>query len=61
MWKAVAGFAGDQPNAMLALSVEKRIFSLCAKDAGSILMLENSVFSRILDREKLEDYNEHKS
>ena len=26
MRKAVAGFAGDQPNAMLALSAEERIF-----------------------------------
>ena len=31
MRKAVGGFAGDQPNAMLALSTEERIFSLCVK------------------------------
>ena len=28
MRKAVNGFAGDQPNAMLALSAEERFFSL---------------------------------
>ena len=29
MRKAVAGSAGDQPNAMLALSAKERLFSLC--------------------------------
>ena len=29
MRKAVAGFAGDQPNAMLALSERREFFSLC--------------------------------
>ena len=43
------------------LSPKRRDFSLCTKDTGSILMLEISVFLRILDREKLEEYNEHKS
>ena len=56
MRKAVAGFAGDQPNAMLALSAEERFF---LSALPSLILLQIKRTSGILRQLKsTEDSNE---